>query len=47
MALRTLGKRNPTLRRAAIELATRLRDASEGAQAWVGRSTLRELAPRA
>ena len=47
MALRTLGKRNPNLRRAAIELATRLRDASEGAQAWIGRSTLRELAARA
>ena len=47
MALRTLGKRNPTLRRAAIELATRLRDSNQGAQAWVGRSTLRELAARA
>lgn len=46
MALRALGKRNPTLRRAAIELATRLRDSNQGAQAWVGRSTLRELAPR-
>ena len=47
MALRTLGKRNPKLRRAAIDLATRLRDSREGAQAWVGRSTLRELAGRA
>jgi 3-methyladenine DNA glycosylase AlkD len=47
MALRTLGKRNPTLRRAAIALATRLRDSNEGAQAWVGRSTLRELGARA
>ena len=47
MALRTMGKRNPKLRRAAIELATRLRDSSEGSQAWVGRSTLRELGPRA
>jgi len=47
MALRTLGKRNPTLRRAAIELATHLRDSNQGAQAWVGRSTLRELAARA
>jgi len=43
MALRTLGKRNPKLRRAAIDLATRLRDSREGAQAWVGRSALREL----
>ena len=47
MALRTLGKRNPTLRRAAIDLAPRLRDSNQGAQAWVGRSTLRELAARA
>ena len=47
MALRAMGKRNPTLRRAAIDLATRLRDSKEGAQAWVGRSTLRELAGRA
>jgi 3-methyladenine DNA glycosylase AlkD len=43
MALRTIGKRNPKLRRAAIDLATRLRDSSEGSQAWIGRSTLREL----
>ena len=43
MALRALGKRNPVLRRAAIDLATRLRDSERGAQAWVGRSTLREL----
>jgi 3-methyladenine DNA glycosylase AlkD len=44
MALRAMGKRNPKLRRAAIDLATRLRDSNAGAQAWVGRSTLRELA---
>jgi 3-methyladenine DNA glycosylase AlkD len=44
MALRALGKRNPRLRKAAIDLATRLRDSDRGAQAWVGRSTLRELA---
>lgn len=43
MALRAMGKRNPTLRRAAIELATRCRDSDQGAQAWIGRSTLREL----
>ena len=47
MALRTLGKRNPKLRRAAIDLATRLRDSKEGAQGWIGRSTLRELGARA
>ena len=46
MALRALGKRNATLRRAAIDLATRLVESDEGAQAWVGRSTLRELAGR-
>ena len=44
MALRALGKRNATLRRAAMDLATRLVESDEGAQAWVGRSTLRELA---
>jgi len=43
MALRALGKRNPRLRKAAIDLATRLRDSDRGAQAWVGRSALREL----
>jgi hypothetical protein len=42
MALRALGKRNPALRRAAIDLATRLRDSDRGAQSWVGRSTLRD-----
>jgi 3-methyladenine DNA glycosylase AlkD len=44
MALRALGKRNPRLRKAAIDLATRLRASDRGAQAWIGRSTLRELA---
>jgi 3-methyladenine DNA glycosylase AlkD len=44
MALRALGKRNPRLRKAAIDLATRLRDSDEGAQSWIARSTLRELA---
>ena len=43
MALRAMGKRNPSLRRAAIDLATGLRDSKEGSQAWIGRSTLREL----
>jgi 3-methyladenine DNA glycosylase AlkD len=44
MALRALGKRNPVLRESAIELAKRLCDSEQGAQAWVGRSTLRDLA---
>jgi 3-methyladenine DNA glycosylase AlkD len=46
MALRALGKRNPALRRAAVELARRLCESNRGAQAWVGRSTLRELAKK-
>jgi 3-methyladenine DNA glycosylase AlkD len=44
MALRATGKRNAVLRAAAIELGTRLRDSGQGAQPWVGRSALRELA---
>jgi 3-methyladenine DNA glycosylase AlkD len=43
MALRALGKRNPALRNAAIDLASRLCASNQGAQAWIGRSTLREL----
>ena len=43
MALRALGKRNLVLRDAAIGLAARLCDSSEGAQSWIGRSTQREL----
>jgi 3-methyladenine DNA glycosylase AlkD len=43
MALRGLGKRNETLRRAAVTLAGRLASASEGSKAWIGRSALREL----
>ncbi len=43
MALRALGKRNLVLRDAAIGLATRLCDSTEGAQSWIGRSTQREL----
>jgi len=46
MSLRALGKRNQTLRRAAVELAGRLARSSEGSQAWIGRSALRELASR-
>lgn len=44
MALRALGKRNSTLHRAAIELAHELCESAQGAQAWVGRSALRDLA---
>jgi 3-methyladenine DNA glycosylase AlkD len=43
MALRALGKRNPKLRAAAIALAQRLIESDLGAQAWIGRSALREL----
>jgi 3-methyladenine DNA glycosylase AlkD len=46
MALRALGKRNPALRREAINAAERLCRSDRGAQAWVGRSALRELARR-
>lgn len=46
MALRAVGKRNETLRRAAVELARRLARSSERSQAWIGRSALRELAGR-
>jgi len=46
MALRALGKRNEALRKAAVELAGRLASSSKGAQAWIGRSTLRELGGR-
>ena len=46
MALRTLGKRNPTLRAAALELAREMSESQLGTQAWIGRSTLRELGKR-
>jgi 3-methyladenine DNA glycosylase AlkD len=46
MSLRALGKRNQTLRRAAVELAGRLARSSHGSQAGIGRSALRELAGR-
>jgi 3-methyladenine DNA glycosylase AlkD len=46
MSLRALGKRNQTLRRAAVDLADRLARSTEGSQAWIGRSALRELAGR-
>jgi 3-methyladenine DNA glycosylase AlkD len=45
MALRAIGKRSsPAVRKAVLELAKRMSTSTEGARAWVGRSTLRELA---
>jgi 3-methyladenine DNA glycosylase AlkD len=44
MAFRALGKRNATLRAAAVTFARQLSASDEGARAWVGRSALRELA---
>ena len=46
MSLRAVGKRNAVLRRAAVTLARRLASSSEGSQAWIGRSALRELGGR-
>jgi 3-methyladenine DNA glycosylase AlkD len=46
MALRALGKRNATLRRAAVDLAGVLARAPEPSRAWIGRSALRELRGR-
>jgi 3-methyladenine DNA glycosylase AlkD len=43
MALRALGKRNATLRKAALAFARRLSQSDLGSRAWVGRSALREL----
>jgi 3-methyladenine DNA glycosylase AlkD len=43
MALRAVGKRNAALRTAAVDLARKLCESDRGAQAWVGRSALREL----
>ncbi len=42
-ALRQIGKRNPELRRAAIEVAARLAEAREPSPRWVGKDALREL----
>lgn len=46
MALRALRKRNEALRKAGVALAGRLAGSSEGSQAWIRRSALRELAAR-
>ncbi len=42
-ALRQIGKRNPELRAAAIEVAARLTDRPEASARWVGNDALREL----
>ncbi len=43
MSLRALGKRNPSLRVAALNLAKILTQSTEGPQSWIGRSTIRDL----
>lgn len=42
-ALRSIGRRSPALRRASIELATRLAASDESAARWIGRDALRDL----
>ena len=42
-ALRRIGRRNPTLNRAAVELSTRLSTATDSAARWIGRGALKEL----
>jgi 3-methyladenine DNA glycosylase AlkD len=43
MALRAIGKRNPTLNSAAVIVAGRLTESPEPAARWVGKDALREL----
>jgi len=43
MALRAIGKRNPTLNGAAVIVARRLAESPEPAARWVGKDALREL----
>jgi 3-methyladenine DNA glycosylase AlkD len=43
MALRAVGKRNPALNAAAVEVARRLRRSPEPASRWVGKHALSEL----
>jgi 3-methyladenine DNA glycosylase AlkD len=43
MALRAIGRRNPSLRAAATAVATRLAAASQPAARWIGKDALREL----
>jgi 3-methyladenine DNA glycosylase AlkD len=42
-ALRGLGRRNPTLNKAAVELSERLVNSSEPSARWLGRDALRDL----
>ena len=42
-ALRQIGKRNPELRKAAINVARRLGESENSAARWVGKDALREL----
>ncbi len=43
MALRAVGKRNPTLHAAAVAVAGRLAASAEAAPRWIGKDALREL----
>ena len=43
MALRAIGKRNPTLHGAAMVVAQRLADSPNAAARWIGKDALREL----
>ena len=43
MALRAIGKRNPTLNAAAVTVAQRLSESPQPAPRWVGKDALREL----
>ena len=43
MALRAIGKRNRTLKAAAVEVARRLAGSKDAAANWVGKDALREL----
>ncbi|MDX2198227.1 MAG: DNA alkylation repair protein [Phycisphaerae bacterium] len=42
-ALRSIGRRNPTLRKPALELARRLSESADAAARWIGKDALRDL----
>ncbi|HEV2846303.1 MAG TPA: DNA alkylation repair protein [Thermoanaerobaculia bacterium] len=42
-ALRSVGRRNPTLKTAALEVARRLAESSQSAARWVGKDAIRDL----
>lgn len=46
-ALRSVGRRNPTLREAAMEVSERLAASTEPSERWVGRDALRDLSKAA